>query len=430
MSTTNTIPSRVPVRARSLGTSRGSAPLVVPHAWHSAPLEEFAPIAAAGIAPLVEPSVVRSPPPSVVTERAASQGAPGTVLSVREFDRVLARERSLADRGTRRFCVLTLLRIAGPGEGWAGLARALRARLRSTDLVGRMDGERVAVLLSDTELDGANSVARWIDLYVARIGLRVRPTIYVYPLTTAEPSLRAPGPAVRAVERRAVPVAEPVPSEPPDGGRWPVADLGEQFSVPLPFAKRAVDLCVSAAALLLLAPLFAVVAVAIKLDSPGPVLFRQLRAGRGGRSFAFYKFRSMHADAEKRRAELEASNEKDGPIFKIRDDPRITRVGRVLRRWSLDELPQLWNIVKGDLSLVGPRSPTLNEVAEYERWQRRRLDVTGGLTCIWQVSGRSQVSFQEWMRMDMRYVRRRSSWLDFCLLARTLPAVLQGRGAY
>jgi lipopolysaccharide/colanic/teichoic acid biosynthesis glycosyltransferase len=211
---------------------------------------------------------------------------------------------------------------------------------------------------------------------------------------------------------------------------WPAADLWTQLCKPTPLWKRCLDVVVAGLALVLLLPLFVAVAIAIKLDAPGPVIFRQMRAGRGARPFVFYKFRSMFVDAEQRRAELEARNEKDGPIFKIHDDPRITRVGRALRRWSIDELPQMWNILKGDISLVGPRSPTLNEVAAYERWQHRRLNVTGGITCIWQVSGRSQISFRDWMRMDMQYVKRCCLWLDLTLLARTVPAVLSGRGAY
>ena len=176
-------------------------------------------------------------------------------------------------------------------------------------------------------------------------------------------------------------------------------------------------------------PLFLLVALAIRLDTRGPVLFRQQRAGRGARPFSFLKFRSMTSDAESLRASLASLNEQDGPIFKIRDDPRITRVGRLLRRWSIDELPQLWNVLAGDISLVGPRSPTLDEARQYERWQRRRLCVTGGITCTWQVSGRSQIPFRDWMRLDMRYVAGRNAWLDLQLLARTLPAVLSGRGA-
>jgi lipopolysaccharide/colanic/teichoic acid biosynthesis glycosyltransferase len=194
--------------------------------------------------------------------------------------------------------------------------------------------------------------------------------------------------------------------------------------------KRAMDVLLSGLALIALLPVFVAVAIAIRLDSPGPVIFRQQRAGRGGRPFAFYKFRSMFVDAEQRKAHLQFLNEKVGPIFKIRKDPRITRVGRVLRHWSLDELPQLWNVLKGDFSLVGPRPPTLDEVDRYERWHLRRLDVAGGITGIWQVSGRSEVGFVDWMRMDMQYIAQRGPWLDVRLLLRSVPAVLSGRGAY
>ncbi len=158
------------------------------------------------------------------------------------------------------------------------------------------------------------------------------------------------------------------------------------------------------------------------------MIFRQRRAGRGGKPFTFYKFRSMFVDAEKRRAELAALNELDGPAFKIRNDPRMTRVGRLMRRWSVDELPQLWNVFKGDFSLVGPRPPTLNEVPSYERWQRRRLSVSGGLTCIWQVSGRNEIAFEDWMRMDMRYIARRGPWTDLRLLAPPSRAVRAAAG--
>jgi lipopolysaccharide/colanic/teichoic acid biosynthesis glycosyltransferase len=211
---------------------------------------------------------------------------------------------------------------------------------------------------------------------------------------------------------------------------WPLEDLWGHLAVGTPFLKRCLDVTVASIALVLLAPLFVAVAVAIKLDSPGPVIFKQKRAGRSGRPFVFYKFRSMFIDAEKRRAELAGLNEQSGPIFKIKNDPRMTRVGRVLRRWSVDELPQLWNVIKGDLSLVGPRSPTFDEYSSYSRWERQRLCVTGGITCIWQVSGRSQISFREWMRMDMRYLSSRGLWFDLCLLAKTIPAVVSGRGAY
>ena len=194
--------------------------------------------------------------------------------------------------------------------------------------------------------------------------------------------------------------------------------------------KRLMDITASAAALILLAPLIAVIAAAIKLGSPGPVLFSQIRLGCNGRPFRFVKFRSMTVGADDLRDELAALNEVSGPVFKMRADPRITRVGRFLRRTSLDELPQLWHVLRGEMSLVGPRPPIPEEVQNYEPWQRERLAVTPGLTCIWQVSGRSDIPFERWVQMDIEYVRTRTLWLDLKILFKTLPAVLTGRGAY
>lgn len=198
---------------------------------------------------------------------------------------------------------------------------------------------------------------------------------------------------------------------------------------PLPWWKRVEDIVGSVAALVVFSPVFLVIAVLVKLTSPGPVIFRQKRAGSGGKPFDFYKFRTMYMDAEERKEELRDQNEQDGPVFKIRNDPRITPLGRVLRRSSLDEIPQLWNVLKGDMTLVGPRPPTLDEVPHYRAWHRRRLEMTGGITGIWQVSGRNEVPFEEWMRMDVRYSRKRSVFLDFKLLFKTVWAVFSGRGA-
>lgn len=194
--------------------------------------------------------------------------------------------------------------------------------------------------------------------------------------------------------------------------------------------KRAIDVVGAATALVVLSPVMLAAALAVKLTSPGPVFFRQERAGLGGRPFAFYKFRSMCVDAEQRKQELLSKNEQTGPVFKMAADPRITPVGRFLRRTSIDELPQLWNVLTGDMSLVGPRPPIVAEVANYERWQRRRLEIKGGLTCIWQVSGRSSILFNDWVRLDLRYVEQASLSADVSLLARTIPAVLTCRGAH
>lgn len=194
--------------------------------------------------------------------------------------------------------------------------------------------------------------------------------------------------------------------------------------------KRALDVIISAALLVLLAPVLLLVAVAVRLSDGGPALFSQTRAGLHGRPFRMFKFRSMVVDAEARRAALDGLNERDGPVFKISADPRITPLGAFLRRTSLDELPQLWNVLVGQMSLVGPRPPIPDEVLQYERWQRRRLSMKPGITCTWQVSGRGdEVDFEGWMRQDLDYIDNWSLMLDLSLLARTVPVVLRGRGA-
>jgi lipopolysaccharide/colanic/teichoic acid biosynthesis glycosyltransferase len=198
---------------------------------------------------------------------------------------------------------------------------------------------------------------------------------------------------------------------------------------PMPAWKRAMDVSGAAFGLILFSPVLLAVTVAVKLISPGPVLFTQRRAGLGGRPFKIYKFRTMVVNAASRQAELRAFNEQDGPAFKIEHDPRVTPLGRFLRTTSLDELPQLWNVLKGDMSLVGPRPLPCDESAGCEQWQRRRLDVTPGITCIWQVRGRSSVSFPEWCRMDMTYIRGRRLVSDVKILLLTIPAVLLRRGA-
>ncbi|HZT06686.1 MAG TPA: sugar transferase [Chloroflexota bacterium] len=194
--------------------------------------------------------------------------------------------------------------------------------------------------------------------------------------------------------------------------------------------KRLIDVVASALLLVALAPLCILIAVAIKLDSPGGIFFRQIRLGKGGAPFIVYKYRSMRDRAEDEVDALIDRNEADGPIFKIRDDPRLTRVGRVLRRTSLDELPQLWNVLRGEMSLVGPRPPIPAEVERYEDWHRRRLEVVPGLTGLWQVSGRSELSFDEMVMLDIYYIENWSLSLDIQILARTIPAVLAAAGAF
>ncbi len=193
--------------------------------------------------------------------------------------------------------------------------------------------------------------------------------------------------------------------------------------------KRLTDVALSALLLALAAPIVLFVALAIRLSSRGAVMFRQTRCGLNGRHFTLYKFRTMVEDAEERRHEVAHLNEMDGPVFKVTNDPRVTGLGRFLRKFSLDELPQLWNVLKGDMSLVGPRPPIPEEVAQYQRWQRRRLAMRPGLTCLWQISGRNQLDFDSWMQLDLQYIDSWSPWLDFKILAKTVPVVLSGRGA-
>jgi exopolysaccharide biosynthesis polyprenyl glycosylphosphotransferase len=193
--------------------------------------------------------------------------------------------------------------------------------------------------------------------------------------------------------------------------------------------KRGIDVVGSSLALLVMAPVLVLIALAIKLEDGGPIFFSQERSGLYGRKFFMHKFRSMVVDAEARKAELQQQNEMSGPAFKMKKDPRITRIGSFIRKTSLDEWPQFWNVLIGEMSLVGPRPPIPSEVERYERWQMRRLSMKPGITCIWQVSGRNTIDFDTWMRLDLEYIDSWSLFLDFKLLLKTLPAVISGSGA-
>jgi exopolysaccharide biosynthesis polyprenyl glycosylphosphotransferase len=192
--------------------------------------------------------------------------------------------------------------------------------------------------------------------------------------------------------------------------------------------KAVLDKAAAACAIIVLSPLLAAIAATIRLTSAGPVLFGQVRSGLNGRLFKMYKFRTMVENAEALKADLEHRNEMSGPVFKIAADPRVTWIGKWLRRYSLDELPQLFNVLLGDMSFVGPRPPIPEEVKKYERWQRRRLSMKPGLTCFWQIGGRNEIGFSEWMELDLKYIDHWSLALDFIILLKTIPVVLLGRG--
>jgi lipopolysaccharide/colanic/teichoic acid biosynthesis glycosyltransferase len=337
---------------------------------------------------------------------------------------ILDRERMRSDRGNSTFALLTLtLTTSHCKRDLAVLASVVRDRIRATDDAGLLRPRVVGVLLPETPAEGAWTLAESLCALLP-VGVQ-RPlcAVYQYPnspsnhkhVNGAEDGASIDGDFAARPRRR--------------DERCGAQPMDALFASPLPTWKRAMDVVGAAIGIALLAPLLLLVAAAIKLTSRGPVVFRQRRDTIGGRQFTIYKFRTMSVDAESKKAGLMSLNEQDGPAFKIVNDPRITRVGRFLRKTSIDELPQLFNVLMGDMTLVGPRAMDSNESRRCEPWQRRRLDVTAGITCIWQVRGRSAVSFAEWMRMDLSYVRSRSLLTDLKLIAQTVPAVLLRRGA-
>lgn len=324
-----------------------------------------------------------------------------------ELQGALRRERARVDRrGGSLLLMLVELRTKNLGAEQAVLTY-LDKRIREYDLMSVMRIGSIVTLFPDCSRADLQGLVESMDSHLADAGVAVRISLFSYP--------EADGP------------------QGPHGStdKFIIEDLAPFFQKPVGLTRRCVDIAASGSALLLLSPVLAAAAVAVKLTSPGPVFYIQSRAGLGGEPFPFIKLRSMYIDADERQKDLHGRNQhSSGPIFKMKDDPRITPVGRFLRKYSLDELPQLWNVLCGDMTLIGPRPPRIEEVEKYEPWQRRRLDVKGGLTCIWQVSGRSDVGFLDWVRMDLQYVNRRHLGMELSILRRTFAAVISGRGAY
>lgn len=194
--------------------------------------------------------------------------------------------------------------------------------------------------------------------------------------------------------------------------------------------KRLIDVICSFLGVVVLSPLFIIIAIIIKATSKGPVFFSQKRVGKNGKEFDMYKFRSMVVNAEELKEKLASQNEMSGPMFKMKDDPRVTKVGKFIRKTSIDELPQLWNVIKGDMSLVGPRPSLPKEVAQFEEWMYKRLEVKPGLTCYWQVSGRNNIDFEDWMKLDIKYVEERSTWVDIKLIFKTVGVLFGDKNAH
>jgi lipopolysaccharide/colanic/teichoic acid biosynthesis glycosyltransferase len=337
------------------------------------------------------------------------------VAPAERFRALVERERQRVDRNGSRFSLLVLTprQPRAADDLFGALAAYLSFRLRATDDVGWWKPGALGVLLTDTPAQGACKVAEEI-CRAECLPAPVDCEIYVYPSHRPPP---------RDGERARM--------EDVDDVQLPAAarPLEPVLMQALPAWKRAFDIVGAMIAIVLFSPIVLAAALAIKLTSRGPVFFRQLRDGRGGRQFWVYKFRTMIVDAEQKKQALRAISEQDGPAFKLARDPRVTPVGRFLRKTCIDELPQLWNVLRGEMSLVGPRPMDSKESQYCRGWERRRLDVTPGLTCIWQVDGGSRVPFAEWMRMDIRYIRRRTLWHDVKLLLKTVVAVLSCRAS-
>lgn len=353
------------------------------------------------------------------------------VLSAAALEVAFRKERARVERTGRVFAVVVMETV--DTRTLEPLIELLAERIRAYDVLGCLDANRVAVLMPETAGEGAWAAAEDVIAMLTARGGAASCRVYCYPVDWEDdhPDVPDDGRASPRLLPRLYsgdagqPRAQCISSL----GRQ-VLDLEPHFYQELPRWKRVMDVIVSATLLVLLSPLMLLVALAIKLTSPGPVIFAQMRAGQGGHPFRFYKFRSMHPDADDQKEQLRPENEAGATIFKIRNDRRVTPLGRFLRKSSIDELPQLWNVLKGDMTMVGPRPPTLDEVRNYKAWHRNRLAAAMGLTCIREVSGRSEVQFEDWVRMDLRYLASRSFLTDLKLLFRTILAVLSGRGAY
>jgi lipopolysaccharide/colanic/teichoic acid biosynthesis glycosyltransferase len=408
-----------------------------------------------------------------------------TLYSQEQADNAIHRERCRADRTGLAFALVLfrMPRSLGASRSLLRLARTVLTRSRTTDEVGWYDDHTVCALLPDTAAEGATRFADNVAGAFEDPSQRPQVTVYTYPGTWGDPggtplptgttghaapvgpvaagSSTDPKPARRSAaelmpfvsrgltqtlhERGQLAAGQVAvanlgtgsitaagPFAPEDGVGLSAAaarPLTVLLAHPMPWWKRGMDVAGALFGLLAFSPVFLAVALAIRFTDPGPVFFRQRRAGLGGRPFQIVKFRTMCVDAEAKKQALRARSEQDGPAFKLTHDPRVTGIGRLLRKTSLDELPQLWNVLKGDMSLVGPRPLPIDEQGNAERWQQTRLDVTPGLTCVWQVEGRSTVTFAEWVRMDVKYIHRRTIWHDLKILFRTIPAVVCRRGA-
>ncbi len=396
-----------------------------------------------------------------------SSGHDPRLLTARQFGREVTRERIRSTRRSIPFCLITI-DVLGPSDPAATerdastrdnttrddprspahhrralrasqrtMIRVLHRHLRLTDQKGQLSSRQYAVLLVDTGEMGGRCVLDRLRHLMIRSQLSVSMSLRVHDpdgFTGGDQDLndaRRPG-------AYQFPETEPVLTSDKIDAWSPASDSEVEVTredplVEQPVArmaiKRLTDIIGACVGLTLGGPVIGVSMLAIKLTSPGPAFFKQTREGLRGKPFTIYKLRTMVVDAEKSQAELRAKSHRDGPAFKLRHDPRVTRVGRILRATCIDELPQLWNVLRGDMSLVGPRPLPWHESRACSRWHRRRLDVRPGMTCYWQVDKAQAKTFDDWMRMDLRYVDQFGMLSDFNLIARTLAVPMSGRGS-
>lgn len=362
----------------------------------------------------------------------------GYLLSADRFELAATAERMRVDRNGSMVSLLLIEPSASKNapRDIQRLERRMAARLRLTDTAGWLRDGRIGMLLPDTPEAGAWKVAADLsEAYEAGVD-RPRCEVIVYPEKDFQSGDSSDvGPRVGATHEGGQDgdshddlAGVGTPGGVADASRSQVVRFDSLMIKPTPAWKRGVDVVGATVGLAIASPFLVAAMLAIRLTSRGPAFFVQEREGLGGRRFRMYKLRTMWQDAESKKADLRRVSEQDGPAFKITDDPRITPVGRLLRKTSLDELPQLWNVLWGDMSLVGPRPLPVDESLACEPWQRRRLHVTPGLTCIWQIYGRNVVPFDEWIRMDLDYAERRNPWLDLKLVAKTGPSVILQKG--
>lgn len=373
---------------------------------------------------------------SFTKDRAPQRSADGFLLPSDRFELAATAERMRVDRNHSVVSLLVVEPSANKSsrQDIQELEQRMAARLRLTDTAGWLRDGRIGLLLPDTPESGAWKVAT--DLCEAYEVGTDRPTceVVVYPDKdrnddggnddTPVTPLDDSGVHSELVSANA---GQPVPSVKSSALRS-MRRFDKHFLRPMPFWKRATDIAGASVGLTLAGPVIVLAAVAVRLTSNGSAFFVQKREGFGGCQFKMYKLRTMRADAEALKSDLRSSSEQDGPAFKMANDPRITTVGRLLRKTSIDELPQLWNVLLGDMSLVGPRPLPVDESRACKPWQRRRLSVAPGITCTWQIYGRNVVPFDDWIRMDLDYAERRSPWLDLKLVAKTGPSLVLPKG--